>query len=102
MSAARGVWVGSFPGRIGANHGRLRHIGWKKCCHGLTCRPRESSGDGFLNDLLSLLGYLAGSGAVLLEGTLKPKYHTLPFARRKPTWKVSTPGHVADISHHWR
>ena len=32
-----------------------------------------------------------------MEGTLKPKYHTLPFARRKPTWKVSTPGHVADI-----
>ena len=41
--------LGRFiPGRIGANHGRLRHVGWEKCCHGLTCRPRESSGEGFL------------------------------------------------------
>ena len=41
--------LGKFlPGRIGANHGRLRYIGWEKCCHGLTCRPRESSGEGFL------------------------------------------------------
>ena len=33
--------LGRFiPGRIGANHGRLRHIGWEK-------RPRESSGAGF-------------------------------------------------------
>ena len=23
-------------GDIGANHGRLRHIGWEKCSHGLT------------------------------------------------------------------
>ena len=96
MSAARGL--GRFiPGRIGANHGRLRHIGWEKCCRGLTCRPRESAGDCFLSDLLSLLGYPAGSGAALLEGTLELKYRTFPFARRKPTWKVSTPGHVADM-----
>ena len=40
--------LGRFiPGRIGANHGRLRHVGWEKCCHGLTCRPRETSGEGF-------------------------------------------------------
>ena len=32
--------LGRFlPGRIGANHCRLRHIGWEKCCHGLTCSP---------------------------------------------------------------
>ena len=49
--------LGRFiPGRIGANHGWLRHVGWEKCCHGLTCRPLESSGDGFLSDFLSLLG----------------------------------------------
>ena len=30
----------------------------EKCCHGLTCRPRESSGEGFLSDLLGLLGIL--------------------------------------------
>ena len=26
---------------IGPNHFRLRHIGWEKCGHGLTSRPRE-------------------------------------------------------------
>ena len=71
-----------IPGRIGANRGRLRHVGWEKCFHGLTCRPRESSGEGCLCDLLSLLGYPHGSGGALLDGTLKLRYHTLPFARR--------------------
>ena len=28
---------------IGANHCRLRHIGWEKCGHGLTSRPRGSA-----------------------------------------------------------
>ena len=78
--------LGRFiPGRIGANHGRLRHVGWEKCCHGLTCRPRESSGEGFLSDLLGLLGYPSGSGAALLDGSLKLRFNTFPFARRKPT-----------------
>ena len=31
------------PCSIGANHCRLRHIGWEKCGHGLTSRPRESA-----------------------------------------------------------
>ena len=31
---------------IGANHLRLRHIGWEKCGHGLTSRPRESASEG--------------------------------------------------------
>ena len=36
--------LGRFlPGGIGANHSRLRHIGWEKCSHGLTSRPRETS-----------------------------------------------------------
>ena len=39
---------------IGANHCRLRHIGWEKCGHGLTSRPRESASDFFLDELLSL------------------------------------------------
>ena len=34
---------------------------------GLTCRLQESSGDGFLIDLSSLLGYPEGSGAALLD-----------------------------------
>ena len=90
--------LGRFlPGRIGANHCRLRHVGWAKCCHGLTCRPRESSGEGFLSDLLGLLGYPSGSGGALLDGSLKLRYNTFPFARKKPTWRLPTEGHVPGI-----
>ena len=90
--------LGRFlPGRIVANHGRLRHIGWEKCCHGLTCRPRESSGEGFLSDLLGLLGYPSGSGAALLDGSLKLRYNTFPFARKKPTLRLPAGGQVPGI-----
>ena len=45
--------LGRFlPCRIGANHCRLRSIGWKRCGHGLTSRPLEASDAGFLDDLL--------------------------------------------------
>ena len=37
---------------IGANHCRLSHVGWEKCGHGLTSRPRESASEPFLNELL--------------------------------------------------
>ena len=57
------------PCSIGANHCRLRHIGWKKCGHGLTSRPRESASEPFLNGLLSLFRYPPGSGRALLAGT---------------------------------
>ena len=34
--------LGRFvPCSIGANHCRLRHVGWEKCGHGLTSRPRD-------------------------------------------------------------
>ena len=90
--------LGRFiPGRIGANHGRLRHVGWEKCCHGLTCRPSESSGEGFLSDLLGLLGYPSGSGGSLLDGSLKLRYNTFPFARKKPTWRLPEGGNVIGI-----
>ena len=46
---------------------------------------------GFLSDLLSLLGCLGGSGAASLDGTLKLKYHTFPFARTTPDWRISSP-----------
>ena len=39
---------------IGANHCRLRHVGWEKCGHGLSSRPRESASEPFLNELLRL------------------------------------------------
>ena len=90
--------LGRFlPGRIGANHGRLRHVGWEKCCHGLTCRPRESSGEGFLSDLIRLWGYPSGSGTALLDGSLKLRYNTFPFARKKPTWRLPASGHVPGL-----
>ena len=35
--------LGRFvPCSVGANHCKLRHIGWEKCGHGLTFRPRET------------------------------------------------------------
>ena len=37
------------PGSIGANHCRLRHLGWERCSHGLTSRPRESASGPFLD-----------------------------------------------------
>ena len=55
--------LGPFvPCSIGANHCRLRHIGWEKCGHGLTSRPRECASELFPNELLSLFRYPAGSG----------------------------------------
>ena len=40
------------PCDIGANHCRLRHIGWERCGHGLTSRPRESASEDFFTGLL--------------------------------------------------
>ena len=47
---------------IGANHSRLRHIGWDNSGHGLTSQPRETSNVKFLDELLFLFGYPPGSG----------------------------------------
>ena len=57
-----------IPCDVGANHCRLRHIGWERCGHGLTSRPRESASEGFLNELLVLFGCPCGSAAALLSG----------------------------------
>ena len=81
-----------IPGRIGANHSRLRHVGWQKCCHGLSCRPLDTAGEGFLDELLSLLGYPGCSGAALLGGSLRLKYQSFSFAYRKPTWRIPLHG----------
>ena len=44
-----------MPCGTGANYRVHRHIGWEKCGHGLTSRPRESASEGFfLNELLLL------------------------------------------------
>ena len=88
--------LGRFlPGSIGANHGRLRHIGWDKCGHGLTSRPRETSSVWFLDELLVLFGYSAASGADLLAGTLPLRYYSESFARKVPTWRLPVVGSVA-------
>ena len=52
----------------------------------------ETSGEGFLDDLLSLLGYPSGSGAALLGNTLRLKYQSFSFAYRKPTWRIPLHG----------
>ena len=62
--------LGRFiPCRIGANHCRLRSIGWEMFGHGLTSGPLEASSTGFLDDLLSLFGYPSGSGQSLVDGS---------------------------------
>ena len=79
--------LGRFvPCSIGANHCRLRHIGWEKCGHGLTSRPRESASELFLNELLSLFRYPPRSGRALLNGTLPLRYCAARFAFRTPTF----------------
>ena len=85
------------PCSIGANHCRLRHIGWEKCGHGLTSRPRESASELFLNELLSLFRYPSKSGRALLNGTLPLRYCADRFACRTPTWCLPVSGHVARL-----
>ena len=59
--------LGRFvPCSNGANHCRLRHIGWEKCGHGLTSRPRESASVPFLNELLVLFVILLALGVLCL------------------------------------
>ena len=58
------------PCSVGANHCRLRHIGWEKCGHGLTSRLRESASEAFLHELLLLFQYPPKSSRALLAGTL--------------------------------
>ena len=48
-----GGLVRFVPCSIGANHCRLRHIGWEKCGHGLTSRPRETAFFTWMSFLVS-------------------------------------------------
>ena len=63
------------PCMIGANHCRLRHVGWEKCGQGLTSGPREnaelafhdgSSSDTPLGLLLHFWQVLCHCGILLL------------------------------------
>ena len=90
--------LGRFvPCSIGANHCRLRHLGWERCCHGLTSRPRESSSAPFLDQLLSLFHYPTGSSAALLDGTLPLRYCSFKFAAKTPFWVLPVPGHISEL-----
>ena len=90
--------LGRFlPCRIGANHCRLRSIGWERCGHGLTSRPLETSDAGFLDYLLSLFGYPVGSGQSLVDGSLRMRYCSANFSHKKPTWGLPHSGGVAAL-----
>ena len=82
---------------IGANHCRLRHIGWEKCSHGLTSRPRESASLHFLDELLALFRYPAGSGRASLAGTLPLRYCAARFACLTLSWRLPVHGSVGDL-----
>ena len=85
------------PCSIGANHCRLRHIGWEKCGHGLSSRPRESASVPFLDEFLSLFRYPPRSGRALVGGTLPLRYCATRFACCTPTWRLPASGHVRGL-----
>ena len=90
--------LGRFvPCSIGSNHCRLRHIGWERCGHGLTSRPRESASEVFLDELLQLFQYPPRSSRALLAGTLSLRYCAAGFASKTPTWRLSVLGHAAGL-----
>ena len=90
--------LGHFvPCAIGANHCRLLHIGWEKCGHGLTSRPRESASELFLNELLTLFRYPPKSGRALLNGTLPLRYCAARYANSTPTWRLPVSGQVRGL-----
>ena len=90
--------LGRFvPCAIGVNHCRLRHLGWERCSHGLTSRPRESASAPFLEQLLLLFHYPSGSSGALLAGTLPLRYCSSKFAAKTPFGVLPVPGHVSGL-----
>ena len=85
---------GFVPCSVGANHCRLHHIGWEKCGHGLTSRPRESASVLFLDELFGLFRYPPKSGRALIGGTLPLRYCVARFACSTPTWRLPASGYV--------
>ena len=59
--------------------------------------PLEASGSGFLDDLLSLIGYPSGFGGFLLAGTLRMRYCSTHFSNKKPVWGLQPTGGVAAL-----
>ena len=90
--------IGRFvPCRIGANHCRLRRIGWEKCGHELTYRQKETAGVTLFDELQDLFRYPPRSALALLEGTLPLRYCAVTFASRIPTWRLPPAGGVARL-----
>ena len=82
--------IGRFiPCDIGADHCRLRRIGWEK--------SRETASEDFLSELLVLFRYPPRSAAALLGGTLPLRYCAGRFASRIPTWRLPVDGHVIGL-----
>ena len=52
------------PCSFGANHCRLRQIGWEKCGHGLTSRPRESASRSRKSTAMSTVWQMNGNACV--------------------------------------
>ena len=69
-------------------------IGWEKCGHGLTSKPRETAAENFLFELLVLFRHPLRSAAALSGGTLPLRYCTGKFASKVPTWLLPVDGHV--------
>ena len=86
------------PCSVGADHCRLRRVGWERCGHGLTSRPRESASEAFLNELLQLFQYAPRSAHSLLAGTVPLRLCAVWFASRVPTWRLPVSGHAAGLA----
>ena len=86
-----------LPCQIGAHHCPLRYLGWEKCGHGLTSRPRETSDPAFLDSLLEVFSYPVGSGRMRLAGELPLRFYSCHFALRKPTWGLPENGGLQGI-----
>ena len=52
---------------------------------------------GVLDDLLSLFGYPSGSGQSLVDGSLRMRYCSTSFSRKKNTWRLPPSGGVAAL-----
>ena len=69
----------------------MSHLGWERYGHGLSSRPRESCDLQYLTPLLNFFGYPDGAVTELFSGTLKLRYSSTPFSKKKiPSWSVST------------
>ena len=89
------------PCSVRANHCGFRHVGWERCSHGLTSRPRESASGAFLDQLLLLFQYPPRSSGALLSGTLHLRYCSARFARRVLFFDFASSWTCCWVDHSW-